>query len=258
MANKIQTWVGFPEGAKRSWARCLILATICVRQVRLGQWGVSFFGVAAAIFYFAGSNSNDMRYVGLVLGAVAFIFLSMLYYKNISYAVVCRLFREENVVVVFLASLGNLCIDITQPSTPMSPILGLLYVFCVDAFLFLDALKLKSRLFVLFIGSLFVVLTVHNIYGYTLLDWDKNVVLFTYQVNGETVGIGKATAKRWMYFQMMLLSLRGLWTILHDKEMELMMFATGSVYRETGTAQKESDRPAFIVYEPSKSQEDLG
>ena len=253
------TWhiYSMPRGSQKVLGTTSYISDDLRRQVRRGQWGVSFFGFAASIFYFAGSNSDDIRYVGLALGAIAFMFLSMLYYKNISYAVVCRLFREENVVVVFLTSLGNLCIDIMQPSTTISPILGLLYLFCVNAFLFLDALKLKSRFFVLFIGSLFVVLTVHNIYGYTLLGWDKNVVLFTYQVSGESVAVENATAKRWMYFQMMLLSLRGLWTIFHDKEMELMMFATGPVYRETGTAKKDSDRPAFITWEPSKSQEEL-
>ena len=160
-------YIQCPEGSQKVLGTTSYISDDLRRQVRWGQWGVSFFGFAASIFYFAGSNSDDIRYVGLALGAIAFMFLSMLYYKNISYAVVCRLFREENVVVVFLTSLGNLCIDIMQLSTTISPILGLLYLFCVNAFLFLDALKLKSRFFVLFIGSLFVVLTVHNIYGYT-------------------------------------------------------------------------------------------
>ena len=44
--------------------------------------------------------------------------------------------------------------------------------------------------------------------------------------------------KRSCFIQIFLFSLNGLWTMFKDKKMEKMMFATGNIYRETGTASK--------------------
>ena len=37
----------------------------------------------------------------------------------------------------------------------------------------------------------------------------------------------------------MLFSMNGVYTIFKDRKQELMIFATGNVYRETGTASKD-------------------
>ena len=41
-----------------------------------------------------------------------------------------------------------------------------------------------------------------------------------------------------IFLQIFLFSIHGLWTMIKDKKMEKMMFATGNIYRETGTASK--------------------
>ena len=39
----------------------------------------------------------------------------------------------------------------------------------------------------------------------------------------------------------MLFSMNGIYTLFKDRKQELMIFATGNIYRETGTASKENE-----------------
>ena len=43
----------------------------------------------------------------------------------------------------------------------------------------------------------------------------------------------------------MLFGMTGVYTMFKDKKMELMIFATGNIYRETGTASKEIEDKTF-------------
>ena len=72
-------------------------------------------------------------------------------------------------------------------------------------------------------------------YNYTFMDSDVAVILFQY---GDDYVFRKRSIKRSCYIQIFLFSLTGLWTMSKDKKMEMMMFATGNIYRETGTASK--------------------
>ena len=67
-----------------------------------------------------------------------------------------RLLRETNVVIILVLSLCNWSIDIARPYHSLSPVNGLIYVLCVSAFVFMDAVKVKSRVFVIVVGILFV------------------------------------------------------------------------------------------------------
>ena len=49
----------------------------------------------------------------------------------------------------------------------------------------------------------------------------------------------KRSVKRSIYIQIMLFSMNGIYTLFKDRKQELMIFATGNIYRETGTASKE-------------------
>ena len=55
---------------------------------------------------------------------------------------------------------------------------GFLYMLLVSAFVFLDAVKVKSRVFVIVVGILFVLVNINNIYDLIFRDWDQGVVLF--------------------------------------------------------------------------------
>ena len=150
-----------------------------------------------------------------------------------------RLLRETNVVIILVLSLCNWSIDIARPATSFSPINGLIYVLIVSAFVFLDAVKVKSRVFVIAVGILFVFLNINNIYGNIFGDWDQGVVLFKYTIQGNKYTFMKRSVKRSIFIQIMLFSMNGIYTLFKDRKQELMIFATGNIYRETGTASKE-------------------
>ena len=85
----------------------------------------------------------------LVFGAFMFIFACVLYYKNVSFVIAKRLLRETNVVMILILALCNWSIDIARPANSLSPVNGFFYVLGVSAFVFLDAVKVKSRVFVM-------------------------------------------------------------------------------------------------------------
>ena len=89
------------------------------------------------------------------------------------------------------------------------------------------------------VGILFVVLTLYNIYGTTFTDWGQGVVLFKYTIQENEYTVMKRSTKLSIYIQIMLFSMSGIYTIFKDRKQELMIFATGNIYRETGTASKE-------------------
>ena len=111
----------------------------------------------------------------------------------------------------------------------------------------MDALKLKSRILVIFVGSLSTVLNIYNIYGNTFGNWNKGIVLFHYTIHGEEYTIMKRSIQRSIYFQILLFSISAVYTMFKDKKMELMIFATGNIYRETGTASKEIEDKRFSM-----------
>ena len=84
--------------------------------------------------------------------------------------------------------------------------------------------------------------------------WTKHRAQMTYLVHHDTInflaakaryiilfhGIGGSTfykkyIKRTIFIQILSFAFHGLWTILLDKEMELMMFCKAPVYAKTGT-----------------------
>ena len=111
----------------------------------------------------------------------------------------------------------------------------------------MDVVKLKSRLFVIIIGSLSTVLNIYNIYGNTFGNWNKGVVLFHYTIQGEEYTIMKRSIQRSIFLQVLLFSISAVYTMFKDKKMELMIFATGNIYRETGTASKEIEDKTFSM-----------
>lgn len=57
----------------------------------------------------------------------------------------------------------------------------------------------------------------------------------------------KRATKRSIFIQIALFSISGLWTLCKDTKMELLMFATGNIYRETGTVSKYIEDSRFAV-----------
>ena len=207
-----------------------------VWRVKWGQRGAGLCSLLALIFYIA------QQYIATaVTGALALIFIGMLYYKNISFVIAKRLLREANVIIIVLLALCIWVIDTVRPHHSFSAITGLIYLLVVSAFVFIDAVKVKSRVFVMFIGILFVLVNMNNIYDRTLRDADQGVVLFKYTIQGNKYNFMKRSVKRSVFIQIMLFGMNGVYTIFKDRKQELMIFATGNIYRETGTASKHID-----------------
>ena len=110
-----------------------------------------------------------------------------------------------------------------------------LHLFGTILFVFLDAVKKKSRALVLIIGIIFALLTMYNSFQRIFLGSELGVILYQY---GDDYVFRKRSIKRSCFVQILLFSLNGMWTMFKDKKMEKMMFATGNIYRETGTASK--------------------
>ena len=112
---------------------------------------------------------------------------------------------------------------------------------CTINFVFLDAVKIKNRYFVIIVGLCNVLLNIVNIYGNTLGNSNYHKVLFTYTIQGESHSIMKRSTKRSLYLQILLFISSGVWTMFKDKKMELLMFATSHIYRESGDGSKNND-----------------
>ena len=84
-----------------------------------------------------------------------------------------RILQETNVVVILLLVLCNFCIDMLRPYDLISPINAAFYMIEVTLFLFVDTLKVKSRLFVLLIYfcifNLFIFMEILLVIGTTVL-----------------------------------------------------------------------------------------
>ena len=65
----------------------------------------------------------------------------------------------------------------------------------------------------------------------------------------------KRSTKRAIYIQTMLFSVNGIYTLFKDRKQELMIFATGNIYRETGTAWKEVEQKSFVTKTQSETRD---
>ena len=212
-------------------------------RVKWGQRGAGVFGLLGMICLVAGQN--------LVLYSVfislALIFLGILYYKNVSLVIAKRLLREPNVVMILILSLCNWGIDIAKPNTSVSAILGFVYIILVSSLVFLDTVRVKSRVFVIVVGIAFIFGTINEIYVRTFRDREQGVVLFKYTIQDNEYTFMKRSAKRSIFIQIVLFSITGIYTLFKDRKQELMIFATGNIYRETGTASKEVEDKQYSM-----------
>eukprot|EP00944_MAST-04C_sp_MAST-4C-sp1_P013632 g13632.t1 len=203
-------------------------------RVKWGQRGAGALGLLGVICFVA-----SQHIAAAVSAALFFTCVGILYYKNFSFVIAKRLMREMNVLIILVSGSCIWAIDSARPNTSLSSLNGFLYMLFVSGFVFLDAVKVKSRMFMMVVGILFVVLNLYNIYGTTFTDWGQGVVLFEYTVQGSKYTIMKRSVKRAIYIQVMLFSMYGIYTLFVDRKQELMIFATANIYRETGTASKE-------------------
>ena len=149
----------------------------------------------------------------------------VLLYKNISFVMMKRLFKEPNVIIIMVLSLCNWAIDIGRPLHSFSPVNGFVYMLCVNGFVLMDAVIIKSRYLMIGFGIVFVALNVYNVYANTLGDDNTGIVLVKYSIQGKSYTIMKRSTKRSIYLQVLLFSANGIYTTFVDKTMKLMVFS---------------------------------
>ena len=215
------------------------------KRILWAQRGIGVFSFFALFFYIitnfakGRSSRNIIRTLTTLFGSFALACAGCLYYKNISFVLIKRLLKEPNVVILLVLTLCNWAIDIGKPAIAFSPVMGFMYVLVTCAFVFFDAVIIKSRYMVLGVGVLFFISNVYLLYSSTLGKSNIGTVLLKYTFDGTEHTIMKRSTKRSIYLQILLFSANGIYTMFKDKSMKLMLFATGHIYRNTGTASGE-------------------
>ena len=123
--------------------------------------------------------------------------------------------------IIVLLTICNWIIETGRPMHQLSPINGFIYMLIINIFVFMDAIKLKSRIFVIVAGSIFIILNSYNIYGTTLGDWDHGTILFKYTIQGNEYTFMKRSTQRSIFLQIMLFGVNGVYTMLKDKKIEV-------------------------------------
>ena len=209
-------------------------------RVKWGQRGSGLAFFVALVCWF-----GKLHIPTAVLCVIGLIFTCMLYYKNFSLIIAKRMLQEPNVVIIVMLGLCNWSIDIARPINPIDPLLGFLYLLGVSVFVFIDALKVKSRMYAIVLGMLVVLLNVRNTYGVVFGSENKGIVLLKYTTQGNEYNLMKRSIKRSIFIQIFLFSMNGIYTLFKDRKQELLIFATGNIYRETGTASKNVDNNQY-------------
>ena len=88
---------------------------------------------------------------------------------------------------------------------------------------------------------------IYNIYNLTFGDMEQGVVLLDYSIQGNKYTFMKRSVKRSIFIQIMLFSMNGIYILFKDRKQELMIFAKGHIYRETGTASKEVEKNQYSI-----------
>ena len=200
------------------------------------QWRVVCAQRLAALFslmmIFAFGFQNNQLYR---ICSICFLCsLILFYYNNISYVTLKRLFRESNIIILISFSVLNAAIEIFVPTDAWSWYHGLCYACITIAMIVNDSAILNTRPFILVLMLVFILMTSYNIYARIFLNLDLGVIWIEYKVRGESFTIEKRSAQRTIFAQLLIASLQGVWTMVHDKNMELMMFVYGPIYKDSG------------------------
>ena len=103
------------------------------------------------------------EYAAIIFCAFMLLFCGMLYYKNVAFMIAKRLLQEMKISSLVLG-VCNCVINIVRPRDSLESALGLIYMLAVCGFVFLDAIKTKSRIFTIIIGTLFILINIYSIY----------------------------------------------------------------------------------------------
>ena len=207
-----------------------------IRRIKWGERGAAVNAAIGLAINIVNTIVYRSQSTILFIGVATFSFLmfaslAMVYYENVSFAITRRLLKEINVLVILGCGFAIFVIDCTTAYNMFSPFLSFIYLFETILFVFLDALKNKSRAMVLSVGLLFVLLNIYNICQLVFGGWHLHTVLFRY---GEGLYFLKRPVNAHIF--QVLVGFQGVKTMLKDTKMEDDIW-TGQIYRKSGTYQ---------------------
>ena len=198
-----------------------------------GMVGMACSGVGCFVinvFAFE-SDSLALHIVTLLFAAAFTAFYAALGYQNVSFAVLRRLRFEIDCILVTFIAIMNLILEFYVPSN----IFEVLYCVCYIGFVLmlfgLDAIEMKNRYAILAISSCFLFMTCTHLYRVLVMGWDAGVEI--YNGGGDNIYY-KASAKRFIFGQILTLCISGLASIVSDKDMNNLMFVTDNLHRDHG------------------------
>ena len=78
-----------------------------------------------------------------------------------------------------------------------------MYMLLINAFVFMDAIVVKSRYLIIGVGVGLVVLSIFNVYGNLLAPWDEGKILLEYSIDTQNYKIMKRDTLRAIYLQIL-------------------------------------------------------
>jgi hypothetical protein len=233
-----------------------------VRKIRMCTKAVSVLTVIALLLevinrvFFSGSI--PALSFGLatcfILGTAVFVFML---YGNLSFAVLCKLAKEPNVIFIISLGLFNLIIECVVPDDNMSVFLASTYLLNGTYFILFDAMEQKSRKMSIVVGLLFLTITIYNVCSISFLPSRAETVFFEY---GANIKLYKVPLKRSVYVQILTYSCHAIYCLLTDKKMKKLMFVTSNVFRQEVIADKKvttDDSVKFLDINLKELKEDV-
>jgi hypothetical protein len=155
-------------------------------KVKVGTRIISFVAICALVLEIINrivfSGENIQLYHGLitcfVMGTLTFLYLL---HRNVSIAVIRKLFHEANVLFIIGLGLFNVIVEIVEPHDHMSVFLACTYLMNAIFFILFDAMERKSRTMIIVVGVIFASITIYNMYSVTFTNIDNNTILFGYE-----------------------------------------------------------------------------
>ena len=192
---------------------CLALITTVVERI---------VGISNPVLYYTFKILTNVFLFGNTLGLI------IIGYKNISKAVLKKIYQDLNVILIIILSVINFGVECAQPSSELSPIFSFSFiVFVVTVFSF-DAIEKKGRFFTLLLNLMLLSFLIIGLYDLVFGTLDVNTVLVDF--GGGRIFYIRAV-KRSIYIEILMLLCDGLVAMAKDSNMKLLMFASGPVYK---------------------------
>ena len=219
------------------------------RRIQWAQRAIGIITFFAVLCYIVGESfgHHGFRIGTIACSVIGLLSFVPLFYNNMSFVMMRRLLKEPNIIIIIMLTVCNLAIDIGRPADSFSLLYSFVYLICVYLFILIDVVVSKSRYLMICLGFLFVMVNLYNLYINTFGDSNNGVVLLEYHIQDNSYTIMKRSTKQSIYLQVLLFSANGICTTFVDKSMMRMVFATGHIYKSTGTASEEIEDERFSL-----------